>query len=238
MNRLNEQGQVISFNGFSPEAFVFLRKLKRNNRREWFQPRKPLYEKLLREPMEALLLELGERIEPQLPGIRFHPKKHIFRIYRDVRFSEDKSPYKDHLAANPRFPSNGINERPGFYLHVAPGEVFVAGGLYMPDSAQLVKIRTAIAEKPRPFIKVIHELRFKKYFGELQGERLKRAPKGFPPDHPRIQYLQLKQFFVSARLNEKVALKRQFLDKTAVQLEAMIPLLRWIESTLSTTGSL
>src|SRR5262249_10265111 len=139
------------FQGFSPEAFNFLRALKRHNDREWFTPRKPQFEELLVRPLSCLLTELGATLGPSASGIDFTPKKAIFRIYRDIRFSANKAPYKTHMAAFCKAlgpPSK--EETPGLYLHLEPDTVFVAAGLYGPSTRQLKSIRRAIDADPGP----------------------------------------------------------------------------------------
>ncbi len=226
--------EIPDFSGFSPEAFRFLRSLKRNNRREWFQPRKEKYEQVLRLPMMALVCEIGEHARKFAPEIRFNPKDAVLRIYRDTRFSKDKTPYKTNIAATLPFGTYGKDMgSPGLYFQIEPGEVFLGGGLWMPNSEQLRKIRESIMNNPDEFLSIVENRNFKKHFGEIKGERLKTVPRGVLPTHPMIDYLRMKQFYVSVNIDDKAALKKDFPKKIAKEFEHMIPLLRWINKSQS-----
>lgn len=219
------------FGGFPKKSLTFLRALKRNNRREWFQPRKQEYEELLRLPMQSLVAALADKCARTIPDIVFEPKKAVFRIYRDVRFSSDKSPYKTHVAASFNPPhSSKEYETAGLYLHVEPSTVFAAGGLYMPNSSQLRKIREAIQENPGPFLAVVKNPAFKRRFRGLSGAKLKTSPRGISPDHPMIEFLRLKQFHVSCEYSDKDIFSKSFADKIARDLRLMMPLVRWLWS--------
>jgi uncharacterized protein (TIGR02453 family) len=229
MHRLDEEGKLVSFSGFSPQGFRFLKQLKRNNRREFFLPRKPIYESLLKDPMEALLIEVRARLLKKVPGLRFDPRRSIHRIYRDIRFSADKSPYKTHIAASPGFLGRQRGVDPCFYLSLAPGEVFVAGGLYMPSSDQLKNTRKAIDENPRAFLRVVQDRRLRRAFVGIQGASLTRPPKGYAADHPLLPYLKMKQFYVHADLGERASYRKDFAAKVATLFLEMVPLLRWLQ---------
>lgn len=226
--------EIQDFKGFSPEAFRFLRSLKRNNRREWFQPRKDTYLELLHYPMIAALYELQDQTKSFAPEIGFNPKKNILRVYRDVRFSKDKSPYKTFVAANLPF---GMGKKGmdsvGLYMAVETDKVFVAGGLYMPSSLQLRKVREAILKNPDEFLDIVEDKTFKKHFKELQGDKLKTTPRGISPEHPMVEYLRLKQFFVTHTFDLSVATKKDFPKKIAQEFKAMMPLLRWLNKSQS-----
>lgn len=231
--RFDAHGNVLQFEGYSPEAFRFLKQLKRNNRREWFQPRKEDYERLLVHPTRSLVAELGDRLKGAVPGVRFDPKRAVFRIYRDVRFSSDKSPYKTHVAAQMSYPSKeGAASRPGFYFHVEPGEVFVGGGLYMPSAEQLKRLRLRIDRHPESLRSILKSSALRKHFGQLQGEKLTRAPKGWLPDHPHLDLLRQKQFFVGAEFDEATAQKKSFVDLVARHFKAAAPLLQWLDESV------
>ena len=135
----------VTFTGFPEEGLRFLRALKRNNNREWFQAHKSDYEEFIKKPMEGLVLSLGSDLSKIAPEIVATPKASLFRIYRDTRFSKDKSPYKTHVAAS--FPHRGLDKHQGagLYLHIAPTEVFLGGGIYMPASEDLSAVRHHIA---------------------------------------------------------------------------------------------
>lgn len=233
MKRSNEL-EIPDFRGFSPEAFRFLRSLKRNNRREWFQARKEEYVELLHKPMVAVVLELADECKSFAPEISFNPQRNILRIYRDTRFSKDKSPYRTYVAATFPFGAYGKNmDSPGLYFQIAPGESFVAGGLYMPSSLQLRKIRESLQQNPDAFLEIVESRRFKKHFGEVRGEQLKTTPRGISADHPMIDHLRLKQFFVECPLPEKDVMKKDFPQKISKEFREMMPLLRWLAKSQS-----
>lgn len=216
------------FAGFSKDGFRFLKRLKKNNDREWFTPRKGEYERLWKEPMLELIEQLAREMKPIAPEFRFTPKS-LLRIYRDTRFAKDKTPYKTHVAAT--FDMAGYPKSvssPGFYLHIEPGELYLGGGLYMPDSRQLKRIRYAIEQKPESFLAIVEDRSFKKFFGSLQGETLKRAPKGYQPDDPMIEYLKRKGFFVGKSFDEKIALSPKIVPTLVEAYARIVPLTRWL----------
>jgi len=217
------------FAGFPAEGIEFLRKLKKNNNRPWFQKHKDDYELNVRFPMQCLIASLAERMAAEAPEIRFDPKKSIFRIHRDIRFSRNKEPYKTNIAAV--FPMKGgkaPGESPGLYVGVEPGEVFVGGGVYMPDGGQLKGYRKSIAEKPQEFLSVLNDRVFKRTLGGIQGETLRNAPLGFPKDHPMIEHLRHKQFYVGKVYDTPVCLQARFLETVAIIFVAAMPLVRWL----------
>jgi len=221
------------FEGFPKEGLAFLRKLKKNNNRPWFQKHKQDYEEFVRFPMQCLIAELGQAMAGEAPELSFDPRKSIFRIYRDVRFSKNKAPYKTNIAASFDLRGRpGPTESPGLYLHIAPGEVFVGGGLYMPSPPQLKRLRAAIAGEPEEFLAVVEHPAFKRLFGTLEGERLSRAPLGYPADHPMIEHLKHKQFYVGVELDENDARRAKFARDVQKVLVQCLPLVRWIATTL------
>src|SRR5262245_15592938 len=181
------------FAGFPPEALTFLRQLRRNNDRPWFLAHKEVYERAVREPMIELVTALGGALQGFAPEFVTDPKRAIYRIYRDVRFSADKSPYKTHVAAS--FNARGLTKHAsaGLYFHVEPTQVIVAGGLYMPGTPELRLLRAHIAAHADELARIVRERKFKRLFGGLEGEKLTRPPKGFPPDHPAMEWLLYKQ---------------------------------------------
>jgi uncharacterized protein (TIGR02453 family) len=202
--------------------------LKKNNDRDWFTPRKGDYERLWKEPMYELIEDLAREMKSTAPEFRFTPKS-LLRIYRDTRFAKDKTPYKTHVAAT--FDMAGYPKSvssPGFYLHIEPGEVYIGGGLYMPDARQLKKIRYAIEQKSESFLAIVEDPSFKKFFGPLQGETLKRAPKGYAPDHELIDYLKRKGFFVGKSFDEKIAHGPKMVSALVDAYARIVPLTRWL----------
>ena len=181
---------VASFTGFSREAIQFLAELAQHNDRAWFQPRKGDYERLLKEPLEALCLALAERFERRGLPLRSDPAHSPFRIYRDVRFSADKSPYKTQISAS--FPWTGEGGGVGGYFHFQPGEMFAGGGMWHPEPARLAAWRADGRTDPAAVRAVIEDPGFVATFGAVSGDSLKRVPAGFPADHPGAELLKLK----------------------------------------------
>jgi uncharacterized protein (TIGR02453 family) len=210
------------FEGFSPEAIAFLVDLAANNDRAWFTPRKPEYERLLKRPLEALCVALGERFEARGIPLTADPARSPFRIYRDTRFSRDKSPYK--TAASARFPAVGGG--PSGYFHLEPGEIFAGGGLYHPDPAVLVAWRAIVAAEPRTVHAALGDTGFVEAFGELRGDRYKRIPPGFAKDHPDADLLTLKDLIFSRRLADSDVMSPALPDLLAGLFESAAPVMR------------
>lgn len=167
------------FEGFPKSGIDFLKRLKKNNSREWFQKHKTEYEENVKFPMQCLIAGLRDRLRDEIPELDFNPKRSIFRIYRDVRFSKNKAPYKTNIAAS--FELKGkkkTTDTPGLYVGIEPGSVFVGGGMYMPGGEQLKAIRKAIVEHPDEFLAVVEDKRFKRTFGGIMGENLQKAQIG------------------------------------------------------------
>ena len=217
------------FAGFPREGLRFLRRLAKNNNREWFAKNKNEYEELVRFPMQCLVATLAEGMRGDAPEIDFNPKKSIFRIYRDVRFSRNKAPYKTHVAAAFQIKGKkGPTESPGLYLHIEPGEVFLGGGIYMPTGPQLKAIRKGIAERPDAFLGIVKNPAFRRRFGGIEGETLKKAPLGYPGDHPMIGHLKHKQFYAGRSMEESHCLKPSFTAAVMKDFRTVLPLVRWL----------
>jgi uncharacterized protein (TIGR02453 family) len=217
------------FTGFPAEGLRFLRRLKKNNTRTWFTAHREEYEELVHFPMECLIATVADLMRDAAPEVEFHPRKSIFRIYRDVRFSRNKAPYKTNIAASfPLRGRKGPTESPGLYVGVEPGEIFIGGGLYMPMGAQLKAIRASVANAPGEFLGVVRDSTFRKLLGGIQGERLQRAPLGYPPDHPMIEYLRYKQWFAGVTLDDEACLKPTFARRVVRVFAATMPLVRWL----------
>ena len=222
------------FEGFPKKGIDFLRQLKRNNNRAWFQSHRDQYDQNVRFPMQCLIATVEERMADSAPEIDFSPTKSIFRIYRDVRFSKDKAPYKTNIAASFRLRGKkSPTGSPGLYVGIEPGEIFVGGGLYLPTGDQLKAIRRAIATEPVEFLGVVNGKRFKRVFGELEGGKLLRAPLGFPKNHPMLDYLRYTQFYVGKVLGDSACLKNRFSDTVVSVFEDTMPLVRWLAKTVS-----
>lgn len=216
------------FRGFQPEARQFLRDLGENNHREWFLAHKAVYERTLRGPLLELVGELGAALEGYCPGYATEPRKAVYRIYRDVRFSKNKAPYKTHAAA--LFAPLGVNRHAGagFYFHFSADELLVGGGVYAPGSAELRKIRQQIANDPEELRAILATPSFRSAFGALQGDTLKRTPQGFPRDHPASDLLVRKQFLADATLSAEEVEKPSIASLLDRHFRVLAPLLEYL----------
>lgn len=214
------------------ETVDFLKKLEKNNNREWFTTNKKLFEDANNNVI-ALTDHLIGRIakfDPEVAGL--DPKTCVFRIYRDVRFSKDKSPYKTNLGAFIA-PGGRKTMSPGYYFHVQPGMFFSAAGKHMPDSGELLKIRTAVAANSKEFFKIVQAKKFADRFGPFHGDRLSKPPKGFAADHESIEYLKLKSFTVGEEFREKDALSADYPKMLAESFKASYPLIVFLRNALA-----
>ncbi len=211
------------FAGFSRDAVQFLVELALHNERSWFQPRKAEYERVLKEPLEALCRALAERFEGDRLPLRADPAHSPFRIYRDIRFSADKSPYKTHISAS--FPWTGEGGGVGAYFHFQPGEMFAGGGMWHPDPAQLAAWRQTVANDLPPVRAVLDDPRFASTFGTVSGESLKRVPSGFPPDHPGAELLKLKDVTFGRPLSDDEVFSPNLPATLTETFAAAVPLL-------------
>ena len=194
-----------AFSGFPPEAMQFFRGLARNNNRDWFLPRKNIFEEKVKQPMRELVEVVNAGMKSYAPDHVAEPDKAIYRFYRDTRFSKDKTPYKDRIAAT--FPRRGLSrhEGAGYYFSVSHKEVAMGGGVYMPMPETLRAIRHHIAGHAADFARLVNGRVTKKLYGGVQGEQLSRIPKGFPADHPAADFLRYKQFLFYVELAPDIA---------------------------------
>lgn len=217
------------FEGFPRQGIQFLKKLKRNNNRTWFENHKLEYEEHLKLPVQSFIFSLQPAFHSFAPEFDLSPKRSIFRIYRDLRFSKDKTPYKTHIAAH--FVLRGKEKGflgSGYYFHIEPGEVFIGGGIYMPDSDQLKGIRQALVQHSDEFLSIINSKPFKKRFGSLTGDKLQRVPKGYDESHPMAEWLKLKQFFVGKSLAESSCYKASLVETIASICKDADPLVKFL----------
>jgi len=221
---------------FGPEALTFLRALKRNNRREWFQPRKEDYERLVRTPMIAIVERLAGDLRPVAPEVLVDPKRAVFRIYRDTRFSNDKTPYKTHIAAS--FPWRGVarHQGAGLYFHVSPTEVWIGGGMYAPETAQLQAVREHIAANLRRLTSIVASAAFKRTVGEVEGEKLQRVPRGFPGDHEAADWLRFRQFLAGRDVAPTMVTTARFYPTVLETFKVIAPLIRFLNEPLVSRG--
>lgn len=191
---------------FRPEALKFLRSLARHNDREWFTPRKAEFEAELKEPMLAIIRKITDAMTTFAPNHVRPAEKSLFRIYRDTRFSNNKLPYKTHIAA--WWSHQGLEKTSGagYYFHVSAKEVIIAAGAYMPEKDQLAAIRHWLLDNHAEFRKVLQTAAIRKNFTEFEGNALTRPPKGFPCEHPALDLIQCRQWGLSATLPAKEAL--------------------------------
>ncbi len=203
----------------------FLTAIKCNNNRDWFVANRPMYLDA-KENFESFVQEIINNlivIEPIMKGLE--AKNCVFRINRDIRFSKDKSPYKSHFGA---FIVQGgkknVEKFAGYYFHIEPGKSMMAGGAYTPPGPWLSAIREKISDNPDEFIKITGAKDFIKYFGKIDGEKLKTAPKGYPSSHPQIELLKFKSYLVVNEPSDKMVLGNEFFSHVLNVFKAMKPL--------------
>jgi uncharacterized protein (TIGR02453 family) len=215
---------------FGPELFSFLEDLRANNNREWFAANRHRYEEHLLEPALAFIDAFGSRLEKISPHFRADARPNggsLFRIYRDTRFSKDKTPYKTNLGIHFRHERAKDVNAPGYYLHIGPGEVFAGGGIWHPSTEAATRIREAIVADPERWRRATRTGSFAKRL-ELRGDSLKRVPRWADPEHPFAEDLKRKDFFGWARVNEEDVLATGFVDEYAKICRAAAPLQQFL----------
>jgi len=210
----------------------FFRGLKRNNRREWFQPRKHLFEQHVKTPMLELVATLNAQLARFAPNYVTDPTKAIFRIYRDTRFSADKTPYKTHVAASFRRRGPKDVQTAGFYFSVSATEIEVAGGLYHPPPETLLLVRTHISETHPELRKIVESRKAQRLVGELQGSELTRAPKGFDPKHPAAGLIRKKDWILDTMLDPDLATTPKLFREIADRFRVMAPFIEYLNRPL------
>jgi uncharacterized protein (TIGR02453 family) len=212
---------------FTPESFAFLRELRENNNREWFAQHKQRYEREVRDPALRFISDFGPYLSRIAPKLVADPRRSMFRIYRDTRFSRDKSPYKTHVGIHFfHEKAKAAASVPGFYLHISPGECFAGGGIWHPDPGSLAKIRAAIAAKSPDWVRI------KKSKLPVEGGSLKRPPRGFAADHPLIDDLKRTDFISSIRLKDADLTSPNFLATFDRACKKMTPLVAFVAKSL------
>ena len=202
---------------FKPVIFKYLKDLKANNDREWFKENKDRYETELKNPALDFIMDFGSHLHDISPHFRADPKANggsLFRIYRDVRFSKNKSPYKIHTGLHFRHEAGKSAHTPGFYLHIEPGACFVGVGIWRPDNPTLKLIRDKIVANPQGWKDAVGSEEFENYF-PVAGSSLKRPPRGYDPDHELVEILKLKDFTALAPLTQKQVSSPGFLQEFA-----------------------
>ena len=213
----------------SPEIFSFFSQLEQNNQREWFEAHKPQFKAL-----ETSVKQFGEALKEQLNTHDSIDRFKLFRIYRDVRFSKDKTPYKTHFGLN--WHRTKPELRGGYYLHLKPKDIFLACGFWDPNPADLKRIRQELAVDGDDYREIINAPAFKSVWGELEGAKVKTAPKGYAKDHPNIDLLRFKQHLFSVRYTEKEATAPDFLLRLNDALQAVRPFVDYMSEVLTTNA--
>lgn len=222
------------FEGFPKEGIKFFRQLKHNNNRKWFGKHRKEYEEYVKLPMCSFIVALQVHFGKFAPEFDLNPKRSIFRIYRDIRFSPDKTPYKTHIAAH--FVLRGKPKGflgSGYYIEIAPGGLYTGGGIYIPDSDQLKKIRKAISMRGKEFLSIVKNRRFQRFFAQFEWSKLKRVPRGYDESDPMAEWLMYKQFFVGVSWPESKCYKEKFVEEAAEIFEATTPLVHFLNSSLA-----
>ncbi len=228
------------FTGFRPAGLTFLRSLARHNEREWFERNRATYEIELRTPLAALAEEIDVRLATLAPEIIGDPKRSLFRIHRDVRFSNDKSPYKTHVACwfhhvdagrgvGTQTPHGGA----GFYFHLEAARASLGGGIWMPPRPTLQKIRGAIDDDPRPLAKLLADPAVRRRFGGLAEENmLTRMPRGYADTHPAATLLRHQSYTLGRELSQADLFSPKLPDVLVRDYARLLPLVRWINTAL------
>jgi uncharacterized protein (TIGR02453 family) len=207
-----------------PEALKFLRGLEKHNDREWFNERKAVYEAELKEPMLAIIRKVTDAMLEFAPNHVRPAEKSLFRIYRDTRFSNNKLPYKNHVAAWWSHQGMEKTSGAGYYFQLSPKGVVIAAGAYMPEKEQLTAIRHWLLENHREFRAILNRPAVKKTFKVFEGEALTRPPKGFPPEHPAMDLIKCKQWALRTELPAETALETNFAATLVKHFKLLTPL--------------
>lgn len=213
------------------ETLSFIKEVAENNNREWFALNKPRYEEAKADVINLVAVLIPElaKIDPVLPADA-DPKKHLMRIYRDVRFGKNKDPYKNNFGI--WFSTKKGSNEPGYYLHIQPGNSFIAGGYWMPEAPHLKLIRQEIDYNIEEFKSVISNKNFKNQFELGKGNSLKNAPKGYDPADPNIEYLKLKSFEASMKLEDKDFFKPELVNKLISSFQVVHPLVVFLRAAI------
>ncbi len=217
---------------FPAQALAFFRNLARHNDRAWFAAHKQEYEDRVKTPMLEVLGWLNTRFAMFAADHVTEPKKAIYRLHRDTRFSKDKTPYKLNVSAMFGHRLLPKNNGAGYYFHSSATEAFIGVGVYMPEPPQLQALRKTIAGDLPRFRKLINEPRLKKLMGPLQGEKLVRVPKGFDADDPAAEFMRMKQFCFYKELPAKAALEKSFAKQVAQHFEVCAPFNAYLNNIL------
>ena len=225
------------FTGFNDEFWHFFSDLKQNNNREWFTENKERYKDKVVDPISAFITAIAPRLREISPHYNADPRPNkgsMFRIYRDVRFSKNKLPYKEHAAAQFRHRMGKDAHAPGFYVHLEAGNIRYGGGIWVPPSDALKKIRERIVDKPDKWQSIIEDETLLDQFGGIRGDALKRPPRGFDADAPHMADLKRKSFFAMKNISEtNMAGSADFVDEVINIFEAATPLMHFISDAVN-----
>ena len=218
-----------------PEGLAFLRNLARHNNREWFTPRKAVFEAELKEPMLAIIRKVTSAMESFAPSFVRPAEKCLFRIYRDTRFRNNKLPYKTHVAA--WWSHQGLEKTSGagYYFHIDAKEVVIAAGAYMPEKDQLAAIRHWLLDNHLEFRKLLQKPAVRKTFTEFDGNALTRPPKGFPKEHPAIDLIRCRQWGLSTTLPASAALDPGFAAELVRHFRLAAPVVDALNTPIAAT---
>ena len=214
-------------NTINPEVFKFYRALEKNNNREWFEPQKKRFKVL-----EAEIKAFNDGVKTALEESDEIEKVKIFRIYRDVRFSKNKTPYKTHFGIS--FHRKKPNLRGGYYLHIAPQNSFIATGFWNPDPKDLLRIRKELELDSEELLEIINKDNFKNIWGEIQGDLVKTSPRGFSSDHPSIDLIRRKQYIFIKKFDDKSVLSPEFQNQVIKSFKAIRPFFDYMSNVLTT----
>jgi len=213
----------------SPDIFSFFSELEQHNRRDWFEAHKPEFKSL-----ETSVKQFGEALKDQLNQHDSINRFKLFRIYRDVRFSKDKTPYKTHFGLT--WHRTKPELRGGYYLHLKPNDVFLACGFWDPSPADLKRIRQELDVDGDEYRSIVNKPKFKAVWGELEGDAVKTAPKGYAKDHPNIDLLRFKQHLFSVRYTQAEATAPDFIHRLDTALQAVRPFVDYMSAVLTTNA--
>jgi uncharacterized protein (TIGR02453 family) len=217
-----------------PELFEFLSELKENNNRAWFQENKGRYEEWLKQPLLDFISAFAERLPQISPYYMAIPKVSggsLFRIYRDVRFSKDKRPYKTWAGMHFRHERARDVHSPGYYIHLEPENTFISCGIWKPDRDSLERIRQIISEHPQRWLNATQEEKFISLY-HLAGDSLKRAPRGYDPEHPMIEDLKRVDYLASIRIDEDTTTRPDFLNYYVEVCQTAAPFMQFLTESL------
>ena len=217
---------------FTSKTLSFLRSLKRNNDREWFRARKDDYEQHVRGPMVAVIERLAVDFGRFAPELEASPKRCIYRIYRDTRFSADKTPLKTQISASFRWRQLPRGRSAGLYFEVHPRWVWIGGGFYAPEPVDLVRIRRHISDTHPELHKLAKSPAFRRTFPELEGEKLTRLPRGFLKDDPAAEYLKHRNFLAGREFPPEFATTAAFYPTLVATFKAVMPIVRFLNEPL------